>query len=228
MMFKNQINLISKLIHYVFQCVPTIHAIFGVLYLLFMYKLAIAFISIVMLFTFFVAMKTARKYIIFITIFSWIGVFGLLEMFSQRHFLSVILTQSDLFCGLFMMYWLMMRLASFALQYCDELDSKKSLEKIVHKFSVVNLLGFSYYLPVLTIGLPLLFSRYAMMLQENELRNNEDFRNRLKKLIIELIRVIMTGFIAVLMMHYIYTFPIYYDEYVSSKTSSLKNAVILK
>lgn len=206
-----------------------IHAVFGVIYLLFMYKLPIVFLSMTMLFTFYMAMKTARKYIIFITLFSWLGIQGLFEMANQSHLLFGILTEDDYFRGLIMMYWLMMRLASFALQYCDEfIDPKKSLEKIRQRFSLINLLGFSYYLPVLTLGLPLLFSRYANVLGENELRKNGNLSIRIKILIIELFRIIMTGFIAVLMMHYIYTNPIYHDEYVSLIEHPLKIAFIVK
>lgn len=171
-----------------------------------------------MLITFYMAMLTTRKCVVVITFIFWLCIAGATKIARGRDFLPENITYEDFVDGLTINYWLVMRLVSFVLDYCDEIvgsSQSKEYEKINQKFSTINLLGFSFYLPVLMQGPPLLFSNYTHMIDDNSMRKNNDFRYRVNQLVIALIRVAVISFIAVFMMHYLYTDPVMYDEGVS-------------
>lgn len=65
------------------------------------------------------------------------------------------------------------------------------------------------------------------MVAENESAKNADLLKRAEKLLLELVRLVVTGFVVVFMMHFLYTDAVIYDPYVGlhqnyGKISDLK------
>lgn len=211
------------------QQIPVVHATFGIIYLFSTFKLPLALISIVLSATFYVAMFTARKWIIVSTLFPWICFVGCTRIAYQRNLLPTSMMYDEFTYAMTTNCWLSLRLASFALDYCNEfVNSSKSKEyaEFKGKFSIINFLGYSFYLPVLMQGPLIIFPSYAVMIKQNVSLKNSDLPHRVKRLTIELIRITIISFIAVLMMHYFYTDPILYDEHVSLTRSPLDQHLI--
>lgn len=164
-------------------------------------------------------MRSRKKIFIWLTVLAWLCFAGLIKFdMRPRQFISKNITNVEIFSGITAVGWQLIRITSYTLDYCDALASVSGSIKnaeFYRKFSLVNFLAFSFYLPFFAQGPPTIYSGYLSMIEKNELGKNSDWQQRTINLLIELIRLAGTSFIAVVMMHYLYSETITYDPYVS-------------
>lgn len=135
------------------------------------------------------------------------------------------LTDVEIYDAMIALSWLLLRLTSFSVDYCNAkstidtctTDAKKSerIRQFNQYFSTINFLGYSFYLPVYLHGPPLIYERYASMFKRNELHRVEESFLRLKNLLIALIRIGLIYLVNEFLMHFIYVNVLIYNTDVS-------------
>ncbi|XP_031621788.1 protein-cysteine N-palmitoyltransferase Rasp-like [Contarinia nasturtii] len=198
--------------------VTVVHAIFGISFLFSTYKMPIIATSITALLSFYIAMRSAKKRIVWFTLLAWLCFAGLVKFdMRSRKFISKNVTHLEIFNGITAVGWQIIRLTSYTLDYCDALSNVNNSVKNAEfgrKFSLVNFIAFSFYLPFFAQGPPTIYMNYLSMINENKLGKNCDLQKRVKNLLIELMRLAGTSFVAIVMMHYLYAEAISYDPYL--------------
>lgn len=165
-------------------------------------------------------MHAAQKRFVWLTLFSWLCFAGLVKADVRiRKLIPKDVTHLEVYSGITIVAWQILRLTSYALDYCDALTKLMKKENFCRKFSTLNLIGFCFYLPVLRQGPSISYSSYVNMIEENVTKSsqNSDFLKRAKNLVKELIGAASTCFIAVLMMHFLYADAFIYAPNVSHK-----------
>lgn len=167
--------------------------------------------------TFFMAIRTRKKIIVQKTLFLWLCITILIKIeFNNNMIISEDDIDFDTVSGLTLTGWQILRLASYGLDYCDAFENPSSSQKIKENkriFSLANLLGYTFYLPVLSQGPLILFSLYSNMIKENASdAENNDAPNRIIRLLRDLGNVAGICFVSIFMMHYLYTDPVTFDE----------------
>lgn len=115
------------------------------------------------------------------------------------------------------MSWLMLRLISFSVNYCN---AKKNVDmtfikQINERFAPIKFVAYSFYLPVFLHGPPLIYDRYASMFEKNQIQPVEESLQRLKELVIMLIRLGIVYLLNEFAMHLIYSNVVIYEPDVS-------------
>lgn len=164
-------------------------------------------------------MQTGKKLNVWLVLFLWLCFAGLVKTDKRdRIFIPESLTYFEIYTGMIVVGLMILRFASYALDYCDALKTSKKIMKKnsdLRKFSLINYIGFGFYLPVFSQGPPIIYANYLDMIKENESGENADLVDRIDNLVREMARLALTCFIAVFMMHFLYTDVVIYEPFVS-------------
>lgn len=154
-------------------------------------------------------MLTRKRYVWMLTLV-WLTILNMLKHTVWEERLSLILNEKELFDALIALSWLLLRVTSFAIDYCNAHDEQKR-----ERFSVLHYLSYSFYLPVYLNGPPIIYLRYANMFPTNKLYRIEESLDRIRELLITLIRIGCVYILNEFCMHFIYANIVIYNADVS-------------
>lgn len=184
------------------QRISFIHAAIGISFVWTNFKPIVAGTMFSMIFSYYVAMAKRKRYVWLLTII-WLAILNLLKQSVWQKRLSTMLTETEIWDAMYALAWLLLRVTSFAIDYCNARLVDKP-EQIRIKFSILHYLSYSFYLPVYLHGPPLIYERYAKMIPRNQLYRVEESLYRLKELLISLVRIGCVYLLNEICMHFIY------------------------
>lgn len=167
----------------------------------------------IMVASYYLIMFTKKRYVWSLTVL-WLVILNMAKQSVWEVWLSKQLTAAEIYDGMITLSWLMLRLTSFTVDYCNA--KAKSDEQIKDRFTTEKFLAYTFYLPVFLHGPPLIYERYATMFAKNQFQRVEESFYRLKELLITLIRIAAVYVLNELCMHFIYTNVVIYNPDVSS------------
>lgn len=142
---------------------------------------------------------------------------NMLKQSSVQEVLLPDLHDLELYEAIVYFCWMVLRLVSFTLDFQDEFDqSAPSEHGAGAHYSIVNYLGYVFYVPTMLHGPPMTYVRYIHMLPLNKYQLVEDFLARLNVLLKTLVRLACWSFLYELAMHYIYANKVVYNSQVSA------------
>lgn len=164
-----------------------------------------------------------RKGHIWMLTIVWLGVLNMLKQSVLEEWLSSTLSEKEICDAMIALSWLLLRVTSFALDYCNaqkEQPNKYSECNGTSYFSTLNYLSYSFYLPVYLHGPPLIYERYGKMYAKNQLHRVEESIDRFRELIITLARIGCVYLLNEFCMHFIYANVVIYNPDVRAETFS--------
>lgn len=204
-----------------FQRVCFIHATIGISFVWTNFKPLVIGTIFAMAFSYYLVMALRKRYVWILTVV-WLAVLNMLKQSVWEERLSAILNEKELCDAMIALSWLLLRVTSFAIDYCNA-RTTKDCEQIEIKFSTLHYLSYSFYLPVYLHGPPLIYERYATMIPRNRLHRVEESLYRLKELMISLLRVGCVYVLNEICMHFIYANVVIYNPDVSCTENSIFN-----
>lgn len=170
-------------------------------------------------------MMMRKRYVWLVTIV-WLFILNMLKRSIWEEWISTMLSNEEIYDAMIILSWLLLRLTSFSIEYCNEkVKSIERAKKIRDNFSTIHLLAYSFYLPVFLHGPPLIYKRYETMFhvqtktnknqQDQEEIEVEESWQRIKQLLITLFRIGIIYLVNEFCMHYIYSNVVIYNPDVS-------------
>lgn len=204
----------------IFQRVCFVHALIGISFVWMNFKPLVSSVMLLMVFSYYMAMLIQKRYVWLLTVF-WLAILNMLKQSVWEERLSSMLTEKEVCDAMIALSWLLLRVTSFALDYCnDQLKcSEKHSDRVPNYFSSMHYLSYSFYLPVYLHGPPIIYERYAKMIPKNQLQRVEESMERLKELTISLVRVGCVYCLNEFCMHFIYANIVIYNPDVSMPSS---------
>lgn len=164
-----------------------------------------------------IAMLRSRRCIWSVTLF-WLILMNFLKKPDIQVLLFSDMNPLDIYEVIVYLCWMILRLVSFSLDYCNATSNAicTNTDTITtkQKYSFVNFLGYILYMPTTLHGPPFIYERYASMFEKNKYQCVENFLNRLKELLWNLLQIGIWYFFNELAMHYFYVNNIIYDPQV--------------
>lgn len=194
------------------------HAIIGVLFVCISFKPLVVGSIFVMVISYYITML-GPKYGVWTLTVIWLGILNMLKQRTFDEWLSsMTLTDKEVCDAMIALSWLMLRVTSFALDYCNARKNwtEKQTEQEADYFSTLHYLSYSFYLPVFLHGPPLIYERYGKMYDKMQLYRVQESWDRIKELLVTLLRIIAVYFLNELCMHFIYANAIIHDPDVSA------------
>lgn len=177
------------------------------------FKPLVAGAMFAMIVSYYLAMALQKRYVWMLTVI-WLAILNMLKQSVWEERLSTMLTEKELCDAMIALSWLLLRVTSFAIDYCNARPTD-DLELVRIKFSTLHYLSYSFYLPVYLHGPPLIYERYAKMIPQNRLHRVEESWYRLKELMISLFRIGCVYVLNEICMHFIYANVVIYNPDVS-------------
>lgn len=205
----------------VLQRVCFVHATIGLSFVYYSFKLIVANTMCLMVISYYIAMMMRKRYIWMLTLV-WLAVLNMLKQSMLEDWLTLMLTEKEICDAMIALSWLMLRVTSFSLDYCNarhELSSGKCSDYGLQDFSTLNYLSYSFYMPVYLHGPPLIYERYRKMYSKNQLYRVEESLQRFRELVITLARIGCVYILNEFCMHFIYANVIIYNPDVSATLS---------
>lgn len=167
---------------------------------------------IMMVFSYYATMLMHKRFIWILTVF-WLAILNVLKQSVREERPSSWLNEKEICDAMIALSWLLLRVTSFALDYCNAREGKshKTHEQASDYFSTLHYLSYSFYLPVYLHGPPIIYERYARMFPTNQLHRVEESLYRLKDLLIRLVNIGCVYFLNEFCMHFIYANVIIYN-----------------
>lgn len=164
--------------------------------------------------------KFGKRYVWSVTVF-WLVALNVIKGFAWSDWLMDLISSDDIYGGLIMMAWLLLRTTSFAAEYSDAME-KMSEARLKQKFSIWMYIGYTCYVPVYQHGPPLIYERYATMCENDDVTPTfEDMADRFVDLFKALLRIGLIYLFTELVSHYIYTNVIMYNPEVRGPSQDL-------
>lgn len=190
------------------------HAILGILSMCSNASANVIALIIVSTLSFHFVMRMGKKSFVWYNLIVWLSLSGILKTNTSLS----LLFRHDLFQfyhGLTMFSCQLLRLTSFALDYCEahantnenanEIDANKISHEISQRFSLEKFLGYAFYMPVFVEGPPFNYSHYA---------DAETIKLK-PSMIFEMFRLFAIYLVNELMLHYFYGGVVMADHSVS-------------
>lgn len=149
---------------------------------------------------------------------------GVKYALNYENILTINFTRYEVYDAIVPFAWQLLRLTSFSLSRCTDsqklsaktTDNEKRLAEWAQRYSLINYLGYGFYLPMFMQGPMLIYRRYVDMIQKNEsAKNCNDLQSRLQQLMIMIFRLTAIHLVNELLMHYLYLDAFLYDTDVS-------------
>lgn len=196
------------------QRVCFVHATVGILFVFHSFKPIVANTMFLMVISYYLVMMMRKRYIWMLTVF-WLGVLNMLKQSMLEEWLSSMLNEKEVCDAMIALSWLLLRVTSFALDYCNA--QNKELKELHSEcngsdyFSTLNYLSYSFYMPVYLHGPPLIYERYGKMFAKNRLHRVEESLDRFRELILSLARIGCVYMLNEFCMHFIYANVVIYN-----------------
>lgn len=171
--------------------------------------------TVAMLVSYYFIRYTRPRCIWLLTIF-WLLVMNMLKRLSVQKMFLADLHDFELYEVIVYFCWMVLRLVSFTLDFRDEHNQRWPSENH-NDYSMINYLGYVFYMPTMLHGPPMTYIRYIHMLPLNKYQRVEDFLKRLNELLKTLARLAFWSFVYELAMHYIYANNVVYNSQVSQR-----------
>lgn len=131
---------------------------------------------VVLLISVFYALKDCSRRYIWMVAVAYLALMKYLILYSIMWFNRAAETDFTYYYELFfVMLWMFVRVTSYVLEYNDamEMSQNEANKNNVNPkhFTLVNYLGYVFYTPVIVHGPPLLFERYATVLDQKRSQN---------------------------------------------------------
>lgn len=165
-----------------------------------------------MIVSYFFIRYTRPRNIWLLTIF-WLLIMNMLKQSSVQEMFLKDLDDLKMYEVIVYFCWMVLRLVSFTLDYRTEYDQHSPSDNRIY-YSIVNYLGYSFYIPTMLHGPPMTYARYIHMMPLNKYQRVEDFLVRLSELLKTLTRLAFWSFVYELSMHYIYANNVVYNSQV--------------
>lgn len=192
------------------------HAVIGIAFALLKFDRCVFVFIAAMNITYYASVVCGKRGVWYTTVF-WLIILNMVKRNAWSNWLIAVVPPAQIYIGLIVLAWLLLRATSFALEYSEAQRQMLSPREMADKFSIWRYLGYTFYLPVYQHGPPLVYYRYATMFKR--VPSSErlgDFVERLKNLAIALIWLAGIYFVTELASHYIYVNVITYNPYVST------------
>lgn len=162
-----------------------------------------------MVLSYYILMFTNKRFIWLLTVI-WLVLVNMAKQSDWEAWLTKSISTADIFDAMITLSWLMLRLISFTVDFCNA-KTKSADYDVKDRFTAVKFLAFSFYLPVFLHGPPLIYDRYATMFDRNRIQPVEESFSRLKELIKTLIRILAVYCLNEICMHLVYANIVIYN-----------------
>lgn len=163
----------------------------------------------------YVCMRFGKRCIWLIT-FLWLLFINIIRQYAYSDLVLDYLTIDEVYEALNVWSWLLLRTTSFAMEYNTAKTKLWNQLDLSEEFSPWKYLGYTFYLPVLQHGPPLIYQRYATMFRIEPKDRLADSVERFKKLLLAFAWIGCIYLMIELFSHFIYLNIISYNPDVSS------------
>lgn len=159
-------------------------------------------------------MRFGKRCIWLITIL-WLLFINIIRQYAYSDLVLDYLTIDEVYEALNVWSWLLLRTTSFAMEYNTAKTKLWNQLDLSEEFSPWKYLGYTFYLPVLQHGPPLIYQRYATMFRIQPKDRLADSLARFKNLLLAFVWIGCVFLIIELFSHFIYFNVISYNPDVS-------------
>ena len=170
---------------------------------LIIFNLPILFLLLFQSMTSFLCAKLNRIKFVWVLGLFWLAVINFLKTETNYKLLSTFfeVDSMKIHALLSIMCWNLLKGISFGLEFKKDDPS----------CSFLNFFGYSFYFPTMLFGPNLIYSRYSKMIALKDNEENKDKFQRLKKLVINLLKCSFWFFLTEFALHFFYVNSIQYD-----------------